>query len=60
MLQELVWGLPSENQALLKVLLVHLRKVCEHSSVNKMQMPNLATVFGPTLLRAKAVNDGSG
>jgi len=53
-------SLPAENQAVLKALLVHLEKVCAHSAVNKMQMPNIATVFGPTLLRARPAENSSG
>lgn len=31
---------------------MHLKKVVQHSGVNKMEARNLAIVFGPTLVRS--------
>lgn len=48
--------LPALNYAVLKRLICFLRKVSEHSDVNKMALHNLATVFGPNLLSKKNSN----
>ncbi|KAL2720594.1 active breakpoint cluster region-related protein [Vespula squamosa] len=44
-------GLPSVNKAVIDFLLAHLIRVNKHEAQNKMSLHNLATVFGPTLLR---------
>ncbi|XP_061417933.1 breakpoint cluster region protein-like isoform X2 [Lethenteron reissneri] len=44
-------SLPEPNYTTFMFLLGHLRRVAEHDSANKMTLHNLATVFGPTLLR---------
>lgn len=44
-------GLPSVNKAVIDFLLGHLIRVNKHEAQNKMSLHNLATVFGPTLLR---------
>mmetsp|Transcript_9835 Transcript_9835/g.39882 ORF Transcript_9835/g.39882 Transcript_9835/m.39882 type:complete len:785 (+) Transcript_9835:158-2512(+) len=44
------------NRALLKRLVSFLRKVNEHSEVNKMPIHNIATVFGPNLLKQRNAN----
>ncbi|KAK2581864.1 hypothetical protein KPH14_002327 [Odynerus spinipes] len=44
-------GLPSVNKAVIDFLLAHLVRVNKHEAQNKMSLHNLATVFGPTLLR---------
>ncbi|XP_012275257.1 active breakpoint cluster region-related protein [Orussus abietinus] len=44
-------GLPSVNRAVIDFLLAHLIRVNKHEAQNKMSLHNLATVFGPTLLR---------
>ncbi|XP_035723785.1 active breakpoint cluster region-related protein-like isoform X2 [Vespa mandarinia] len=44
-------GLPSVNKAVIDFLLAHLIRVNKHEGQNKMSLHNLATVFGPTLLR---------
>lgn len=49
--------LPKENQATITCILVHLIKVYHHENDNKMSLQNLATVFGPTLLRPGGRND---
>ncbi|PRP89238.1 hypothetical protein PROFUN_02112 [Planoprotostelium fungivorum] len=48
--RSLVEILPRNNYNLLKYLLVFLIEVSKHSAVNKMGVPNLATVFAPNLL----------
>lgn len=50
-------GLPVENQGTLHALLLHLRKVAAISE-NKMDLPNLSIVFGPSLIAAEEVSSG--
>eukprot|EP00052_Salpingoeca_macrocollata_P009570 m.75308 g.75308 ORF g.75308 m.75308 type:complete len:734 (+) comp17156_c0_seq1:181-2382(+) len=50
-LKNLVCRLPPENYATLNLLFDHLLRVSEKGDVNKMQINNIAIVFGPTLLR---------
>ncbi|XP_032993411.1 rho GTPase-activating protein 9 [Lacerta agilis] len=47
----LIQSLPQPNQDTLHYLLKHLRKVMEHSDINRMTTQNIGIVFGPTLLR---------
>ncbi|XP_077943395.1 breakpoint cluster region protein isoform X2 [Gasterosteus aculeatus] len=47
----LLLSLPEPNLVTFLFLLDHLKRVTENESVNKMSLHNLATVFGPTLLR---------
>ncbi|KRZ44380.1 WW domain-containing protein [Trichinella pseudospiralis] len=47
--RDLVARLPPPHHDTLDALLVHLLKVAEKSSANRMQIHNLAIVFGPTL-----------
>ncbi|XP_047494680.1 active breakpoint cluster region-related protein-like isoform X1 [Penaeus chinensis] len=51
-------SLPQLNQSIIAYLLEHLVKVHQMEHQNKMSLHNLATVFGPTLIRpgAKAGN----
>ncbi|CAJ0581092.1 unnamed protein product, partial [Mesorhabditis spiculigera] len=44
-----LYDLPETNAKTLKVLLMHLNKVAEHSADNKMTAENLSTIFSPTL-----------
>ncbi|KAA0723067.1 Breakpoint cluster region protein [Triplophysa tibetana] len=44
-------ALPDVNRNTLLFLLHHLRRVAEKQEQNKMSLSNLATVFGPSLLR---------
>ncbi|XP_033205368.1 active breakpoint cluster region-related protein isoform X2 [Bombus vosnesenskii] len=44
-------SLPAVNKAVIDFLLTHLIRVNKHEAQNKMSLHNLATVFGPTLLR---------
>ncbi|XP_055517801.1 rho GTPase-activating protein 22-like isoform X1 [Leucoraja erinacea] len=48
-----VAGLPQANYNLLKYTCRFLDEVQSYSSVNKMSVQNLATVFGPNILRPK-------
>ncbi|CAM4515709.1 unnamed protein product [Leuciscus chuanchicus] len=47
----LLQALPDVNRNTLLFLLHHLRRVAERKEENKMSLSNLATVFGPSLLR---------
>nr|XP_060641208.1 breakpoint cluster region protein [Anolis sagrei ordinatus] len=47
----LLLSLPEPNLVTFLFLLDHLKRVAEKENVNKMSLHNLATVFGPTLLR---------
>ncbi|KAF5902463.1 active breakpoint cluster region-related protein-like, partial [Clarias magur] len=50
MLSELQ-SFPDVNRNTLLFLLHHLKRVAEKEELNKMSLSNLATVFGPTLMR---------
>ncbi|XP_038130945.1 rho GTPase-activating protein 24 isoform X2 [Cyprinodon tularosa] len=52
-LKKLVESLPSVNYNLLKYICRFLDEVQSYSGVNKMSVQNLATVFGPNILRPK-------
>lgn len=41
--------LPQVNKHTLRVLILHLNKVATHSGKNRMQIHNLAIIFGPSL-----------
>ncbi|XP_053557968.1 breakpoint cluster region protein [Bombina bombina] len=47
----LLLSLPEPNLLTFLFLLDHLKRVAEKEGINKMSLHNLATVFGPTLLR---------
>lgn len=47
----LLLSLPEPNLVTFLFILDHLKRIAENESVNKMSLHNLATVFGPTLLR---------
>ncbi|KAG1900574.1 RhoGAP-domain-containing protein [Suillus fuscotomentosus] len=51
-LQELVNRLPGEHYHTLRLLVLHLHNVLEHSDKNLMNARNLGVVFGPTLMRS--------
>ncbi|XP_051902891.1 rho GTPase-activating protein 24-like [Hippocampus zosterae] len=53
-LRNLLQELPVANFNLLKFLCQFLNEVQSHSKGNRMSCQNLATVFGPNILRAKA------
>ncbi len=48
--KNLLGNLPTINRELLKYLISFLQRVQAHSANNKMEIHNLATVFGPNLL----------
>ncbi|KAJ4930072.1 hypothetical protein JOQ06_019086 [Pogonophryne albipinna] len=50
-MMHLLRSLPDPNLMTFLPLLDHLKRVAEKEPVNKMSLHNLATVFGPTLLR---------
>uniref|UniRef100_A0A4W5QZM9 BCR activator of RhoGEF and GTPase n=1 Tax=Hucho hucho TaxID=62062 RepID=A0A4W5QZM9_9TELE len=47
----LLLSLPEPNLVTFLFLLDHLKRIADNESINKMSFHNLATVFGPTLLR---------
>ncbi|XP_060893205.1 PH_BCR_vertebrate and RhoGAP_Bcr domain-containing protein isoform X1 [Labrus mixtus] len=47
----LLLSLPEPNLVTFLFVLDHLKRIAENECVNKMSLHNLATVFGPTLLR---------
>ncbi|KAH7037402.1 uncharacterized protein B0I36DRAFT_345525 [Microdochium trichocladiopsis] len=49
-LHAIINDLPDPNYATLRALTLHLHRVTEASSINRMNSQNLAIVFGPTLL----------
>lgn len=49
-------SLPAVNKAVIDFILAHLSRVNKHEAQNKMSLHNLATVFGPTLLRPGTTN----
>ncbi|MCJ1312385.1 hypothetical protein MMC25_006059 [Agyrium rufum] len=49
-LHAIINSLPDPNYATLRALTLHLNRVQEHSSANKMNAGNLAICFGPTLM----------
>lgn len=53
-LRRLVHMLPGPHYQTLKFLITHLKKVADNSDENKMDVKNLAIVFGPTLVRTTA------
>ena len=55
-LRRLVHDLPDMHQETLRYVTQHLCNVAEHSSINKMEVRNLAIVFGPTLVRTTEDN----
>ncbi|KAG8194018.1 hypothetical protein JTE90_003619 [Oedothorax gibbosus] len=56
-LKKLVIKLPEENYETLKFLLKHLLRVTEYHLQNRMQVQNLAIVFGPTLMWPEHVSN---
>ncbi|VDP13015.1 unnamed protein product [Soboliphyme baturini] len=54
---EAIAKLPAVHHDTLDHLLRHLLKVAEHSSKNRMQIHNLAIVFGPTLFSTNPKDD---
>uniref|UniRef100_W5M7B3 ABR activator of RhoGEF and GTPase n=1 Tax=Lepisosteus oculatus TaxID=7918 RepID=W5M7B3_LEPOC len=54
-MMHLLRSLPDPNLITFLTLLEHLKRVAEKEPINKMSLHNLATVFGPTLLRPSEV-----
>lgn len=52
-MRQLVNQLPWDNKLILEYLINFIGRVAEHSEKNFMHIQNLATVFGPNLLRPK-------
>ncbi|XP_028398970.1 rho GTPase-activating protein 21-like isoform X2 [Dendronephthya gigantea] len=50
-LKRLIQQLPSAYGETLRFIIAHLKKVSQHSDKNKMEVRNLAIVFGPTIVR---------
>lgn len=59
LLKECFAKLPPQNCATIQCILEHLIKVYQHEIDNKMSLHNLATVFGPTLLRPAQKGDNA-
>ncbi|GIY84234.1 rho GTPase-activating protein 12 [Caerostris darwini] len=55
-LKRLVHKMPEPNHETLRVLLEHLLRVTEYHKQNRMQVQNLAIVFGPTLMWPEQVS----
>ncbi|KAJ5116403.1 hypothetical protein N7456_000751 [Penicillium angulare] len=53
-LHALINSLPDAHYATLRAIILHLNKVQEHSSQNRMNAGNLAICFGPTLMGANS------
>ncbi|XP_043502462.1 rho GTPase-activating protein 21 isoform X2 [Polistes fuscatus] len=56
-IRKLLRDLPEHHFETLKYLMFHLKRIVEHSEVNKMEAKNIAIVFGPTLVRASGSRD---
>ncbi|XP_071371394.1 active breakpoint cluster region-related protein isoform X1 [Centroberyx affinis] len=56
----LLQSCPDVNRQTFLYLLHHLQRVSERQEVNKMSLMNLATVFGPSLLRPPVASLGHG
>ncbi|KAL3466787.1 hypothetical protein BJX64DRAFT_249912 [Aspergillus heterothallicus] len=53
-LHAIVNGLPDAHYATLRALILHLNKVQEHYTQNRMNAGNIAICFGPTLMGASS------
>ncbi|XP_031427405.1 active breakpoint cluster region-related protein isoform X3 [Clupea harengus] len=58
-MMHLLRSLPDPNLITFLSLLDHLKRVAEKEPINKMSLHNLATVFGPTLLRPSEASENS-
>ncbi|XP_034020404.1 breakpoint cluster region protein isoform X2 [Thalassophryne amazonica] len=54
----LLQDIPAPNRNTFLYLLHHLQRVSERQHINKMSLINLATVFGPSLVRPPVVQSG--
>ncbi|XP_028321947.1 active breakpoint cluster region-related protein isoform X2 [Gouania willdenowi] len=59
-MMHLLRSLPDPNLMTFLTLLEHLKRVAEKEPINKMSLHNLATVFGPTLLRPSETDNAKG
>uniref|UniRef100_A0A8C6LFZ2 ABR activator of RhoGEF and GTPase n=1 Tax=Nothobranchius furzeri TaxID=105023 RepID=A0A8C6LFZ2_NOTFU len=59
-MMHLLRSLPDPNLMTFLTLLEHLKRVAEKEPINKMSLHNLATVFGPTLLRPSELESTKG
>ncbi|XP_029030555.1 active breakpoint cluster region-related protein isoform X2 [Betta splendens] len=59
-MMHLLRSLPDPNLMTFLTLLEHLKRVAEKEPINKMSLHNLATVFGPTLLRPSESESAKG
>ncbi|XP_061817971.1 active breakpoint cluster region-related protein isoform X1 [Nerophis lumbriciformis] len=59
-MMHLLRSLPDPNLMTFLTLLEHLKRVAEKEPLNKMSLHNLATVFGPTLLRPSESESAKG
>ena len=57
--QDLIKKLPLAHRETLRNLLRHLLKVIDLSSQNRMNLQNIALVFGPNIMRGNPLNDAS-
>lgn len=56
-LHAIINALPDPNYATLRAITLHLHRVIQNSSANRMNASNLAIVFGPTLMGANTGPD---
>lgn len=56
-MRELLEQLPEPNQTTVRMMIDHLARVNRYEEHNKMSLSNLATIFGPTMLKT-APNTG--
>ncbi|ROT75178.1 N-chimaerin isoform X3 [Penaeus vannamei] len=56
-IREALQTLPVAHLSTLKVIIMHLARVCDHSAVNKMTATSLSTVFAPTLVQSAALGE---
>ncbi|KAL4924930.1 putative Rho GTPase activator (Rgd1) [Aspergillus undulatus] len=56
-LHAIINGLPDAHYATLRALILHLNKVQEHYTQNRMNAGNIAICFGPTLMGASSVGN---
>uniref|UniRef100_A0A673BD17 ABR activator of RhoGEF and GTPase n=1 Tax=Sphaeramia orbicularis TaxID=375764 RepID=A0A673BD17_9TELE len=59
-MMHLLRSLPEPNLMTFLTLLEHLKRVAQKEPINKMSLHNLATVFGPTLLRPSEAETAKG
>mmetsp|Transcript_2933 Transcript_2933/g.4308 ORF Transcript_2933/g.4308 Transcript_2933/m.4308 type:complete len:709 (-) Transcript_2933:95-2221(-) len=55
-IQKMVRQLPSQNQAILAYLCQFLNELSKNHEITRMNIPNLALVFSPNILRPKTEN----